>query len=105
MKRTSQPLRRTPLRKVSTKRARELREYSKKRKAFLAAHPWCEVEIATGDYKGPKGMPSASVDIHHKAGRTGWRLNDETQWMAVSREAHEFIHQNPAEARKRGWLV
>lgn len=123
MKRTA-ILRRTPLRKVSSKRSRELREYSKKRKAFLAEHPLCQVwlsrnryrELGQGFYEDrankihsdlmveANGCPRA-CDIHHKAGRTGWRLNDESQWMAVSREAHEFIHRNPSEARRRGWLV
>lgn len=122
MKRTALPLRRTPLRKVSSKRSRELREYSKKRKAFLEAHPWCQVTLARfgcdermvitnggifkvcGDIVGTVHVPR-SCDIHHKAGRTGWRLNDESQWLAVSREAHEWIHANPSEARRRGWLV
>lgn len=125
MKRTVLPLRRTPLRKVSSKRSRELREYSKKRKAFLIAHPFCQVWLDRNDiadlgqwiYRDRrKGYvysdlsilalkPDLACDIHHKAGRTGWRLNDESQWLAVSREAHEWIHANPSEARRRGWLV
>lgn len=36
-------IRRTPLKRVSAKRAKQLREYSKRRKAFLAANPTCGV--------------------------------------------------------------
>lgn len=125
MQRTALPPRRTPIRKVSSKRSKELREYSKKRKAFLLDHPFCQVWLARNDitemgdwfYRDSKSgqiysdltllalRPDHACDIHHKAGRTGWRLNDETQWLAVSREAHEWIHANPSEARRRGWLV
>jgi hypothetical protein len=126
MKRTSQPLRRTPLRKVSTKRARELREYSKKRKVFLNRLPLCQVwlekhgvpiaqqtEIQAAFHKcgilgsvRVNGMAvPLSCDVHHRAGRSGTNYLDESTWLAVCRAEHEFIHQHPSEARRRGWLV
>lgn len=46
-----------------------------------------------------------ATDIHHKNKRHGARLNDETHWLAVCREEHEWIHRNPSEARERGWLI
>lgn len=85
---------RAPLRRVSAKRAKENREYTKRRKEFLSRHRWCVVypyEPAT--------------EVHHKDGREGSLLNQEELWLAVSRRGHEFIHQHPNEARKRGWLV
>ena len=116
MKPRSKPLRRSPLSRVSKKRRKEMDLYSTKRKAFLAAHPWCQVwlkERGLSEYMvlrdcGPvsegRSYCPLSVDIHHMNGRTGWRLNDESEWLAVSREAHERIHQNPSWARERGYL-
>lgn len=88
------PLRRSPLRQASTKRQKELRTYGKLRKAFLEAHPACQVVVNL-----------RSVDVHHKAGRVGSLLNDTRYWLAVSREAHEKIHQNPRWARERGYII
>ncbi len=88
------PLKRTPLRRVSIKRKAQLEQYAKARLVFLAAHPECEV------------FPwSPSVDVHHVRGRIGAMLLDERYWMAVSRKAHDLIHENPNKARAKGWLV
>lgn len=123
LKRGTKPLKRTPLRKVSKKRAKEGRIYSEKRKAFLEAHPICQVWVAM---RGIKEIPPliyviegrvycaedmihngapTSCDIHHKAKRTGSNYLDESTWLAVSREMHEKIHQNPSWARAQGYLV
>lgn len=117
------------LRAVSTRRRRELKEYAERRASFLALpeNRWCPV-VAAGVCEitrtGPviedetlkcgirvtirKIVPYTkrrATDIHHKAGREGKRLNDEHHWLAVSREGHEWIHANPNEARRRGWLI
>lgn len=121
MKRTALPLRRTPIRRVSLKRAKQNREYAKKRKAFLEAHPFCQLTIQREGFNeqiviednGDMSVPNIdfnfrcprATEIHHVRGRIGTMLNDETHWLAVSREGHEWIHQHPSEARKRGWLV
>lgn len=89
------PLRRkTPLRRVSKKRAGELREYSERRKVFLSKHQWCVVY----PYE-------PSTEVHHKHGREHGKLNDESLWLAVSRRGHDFIHSNPNKARENGWLI
>lgn len=90
--------RRTPMRKVSKKRAVQNREYSKLRKQFLEEHPFCEVALS-------KGMLFQSCDIHHIDKRNGKRLLDTSKWMAVSRTGHDWIHANPKLARERGWLI
>jgi hypothetical protein len=112
MKRTALPPRRTPIRKVSTKRQRELREYSKKRKAFLLAHPVCQVwqactfEQRRAIFDGIEkiNFPVLSCDIHHMRKPRSTYLNDESTWMAVSRQGHEWIESHKSEARARGWL-
>lgn len=79
--------------KVSAKRRKELVEYSRLRKEFLEANPRCAV------------FPNRkSTQVHHGAGREGpWLLRQE-DWLAVSDEGHEWIHQNPESAKQRGFL-
>lgn len=107
----SQPARkpRTGLKRVSSKRAKENRKYTTQRKAFLIANPLCEActydrihrcMINRSDMTG-----SRADQIHHKDGREGDLLLDESKWMAICGPHHDFIHQHPNEARKRGWLV
>lgn len=47
----------------------------------------------------------ASNQIHHKAGRLGKNYLDESTWLAVSFEGHNWIHNNDALAREKGWLL
>lgn len=110
MKRT--PLKRkTRLRPMSTKRQREAKIYSQKRKAFLEDRPECEaygiimlnapintLYLGRG-YSIPVTCP-ASTDIHHVHGRVGSAYLDEGTWLAVSRWAHRWIHDNPKIARQ-----
>lgn len=115
MKRTAPKLgQRKPrngLRQVSTRRQRELREYSERRKSFLSRpeNRWCPVwAIIVINEPYSEGNPpkrKRTTDVHHKAGREGKLLNDETYWLAVSREGHEFIHTFPNAARTMGWLI
>lgn len=44
------------------------------------------------------------TEVHHTRGRAGALLLDKRFWIAVSRIGHRWIHSNPAEARRRGWL-
>lgn len=90
--------RRTPIRKVSVKQAALLRQYMKQRAVFLEAHPWCEVLTLCND------RPNPSTEVHHMKGR-GKCLLDETTWMAVSRYAHVWIHNNPKQARELGYIL
>ena len=87
-------MKRTPLRRVSIKRQKELREYAKIRKEYLAAHPTCEV---CGQRK--------ATDIHHRNHRFGSRLNDVEYFLATCRVCHNDIHQRPSAARDRGLLI
>ena len=45
-----------------------------------------------------------ATEIHHTNGRTYERLIDKEYWLAVTRQGHGYIHANPKEARKNGWL-
>jgi hypothetical protein len=64
-------MKRTPLKRVSTKRSKELKEYAKLRKAYLEAHPYCEVYLAENGlkYEGKPIDAPLATDIHHRRGR------------------------------------
>ena len=117
--RTKTILRKTPLRRMSSKRQRESREYMRLRAEFLAAHPFCQVtmlllglsEAEVIDWKGLHrtalgnfDQVPASQDIHHRHGRTGTNYLDTKTWLSVCRHQHERIHNNPSWARSHGFL-
>lgn len=118
LKRSSKPLKRTPLKKVSSKRQKDMRTYSALRKKHLSAHPYCQVTIRLlglneqdviaeqGWYKDVWGRTvkcPLAEDIHHRAGR-GANYLDENTWLAVCREKHVWIHHHASEARKMNLL-
>ena len=94
MKRT--PLKRkTPLRRVSKKQGKALKEYSKLRADFLSKHVVCE-----------RCQGRNATDIHHKHSRgTGGELNSVDNFVALCRLCHTEIHANPRQARKDGFLL
>lgn len=100
-------MKRSPLKRVSSKRSKELREYAKLRKAYLEAHPYCEVYLQENGlkYEGQLLDAPASEDIHHRRGRWHGRLNDTTHWLAVCRESHNKIHYHPQWAYERGYML
>lgn len=116
MKRTKPIARRTPIKRVSDKRRREIRAYSLLREAFLVAHPYCgiwlkrhgftEADIVDGHVEivGALWPVPWATDIHHKAKRGVNYLNVDT-WIAASRSEHAWVHDHPGEARKLGLLV
>lgn len=131
LKRTGSLKRGGPLKKVSKKRKAELGFCYEKRKAFLLAHPYCQIwlklmqqdekEIIAQEgfaYPVPMAIKSRfepvyagvgtitdvprSTEIHHTNHREGKRLNDERYWLAVSREHHKWAHAHPREAKALG---
>lgn len=104
-------MRRTRLRKVSPKRAKEGKVYAKLKSEFMARpeNRWCPVAMSgampfPGD---PANLPYPrqirTCDLHHCWLRGKYYL-DVSTWMAVSREGHDWIGDNKNEARKRGFL-
>lgn len=85
---------RTRINPVSKKRRVQNNEYLKVRKIYLAEHVKCEL-----------CKRSNSSDIHHKAGRWKARLSDTNNFMALCRECHEHIHNNPGWAYANGYLL
>jgi hypothetical protein len=92
--------RRTRLRAISPRHRHRLDEYFRRRDRFLAqpGNQWCIVAWTLWGRKLPV------TDIHHKRGRYGTNFLDESTWLAVSREGHDWIHRFPKDARARGWM-
>jgi hypothetical protein len=85
-----------PVKKVSNKsEKRKIQEdiYKDLRKVFLNQNPKCE-----------RNNTHKATEVHHKAGRNGTRLNDVSEFMAVCRECHSYIHEHPKEARSKQWI-
>lgn len=93
-KKPSKP--RQPIRQKSKKQAELDRAYSVLKKTFMKKpeNKYCAVF--------PKNL---SIEIHHKAGRVGKLFLYVPFWLAVSRDGHNWIHDNPKEAYKKGFLI
>lgn len=125
LKRSKSQLKRTPIRRVSKKRAKELRQYSKERAEYLAENPVCEVwlkengwikesagvYIIAGCLGGfiamardllEAGAPH-SDQVHHKSKRRGAMLNDKRFFLAVCDQNHKRIEANLSWARANGF--
>lgn len=84
-----------PIKKVSDKRKIENLKYKVLRIEFLSK---------TENQKCPiTGKPT--TDIHHMKGRIGSLLLDTRYWVALSREGHKFVEENPEWARKNGFSL
>lgn len=60
----------------------------------MALHPQCE-----------RCKTKKATDLHHKAGRVGQWLCRYEYFAALCRQCHDFIHNNPKEGRKNGWII
>ena len=110
------PRKRIP--KVTAKRAKANREYAKRRKAFLAAHPMCMAWTRITEHLASCGDPWAlsqsclppigpmgwATEIHHMRKPKRKYLNDESTWLAVSPWSHRWIEDNKSTARLLGLL-
>jgi len=97
-------MKRTPIRRVSKKRMRDMREYSKLRKEFLEKHVNCQAWPVIRCHLKMHGLPPPpSTEVHHKAKRGKNYLNTDT-WLAVCRASHEWIENHKNVARQLGLL-
>ena len=113
MKRSQKPLKRTPLKKQSqSKSAKEKRKsYASAKKEYM--HDRGSEKHHCERCEGLFGI--TNLDLHHKAGRSGSSENEhgtmernlinKATFMAVCRDCHDWIHRNPKESRKMGWLI
>lgn len=69
-----------------------MKKYKDLRKVYLAEHPVCEV-----------CKVRKAKEIHHKRGRNGENLYKD--FLAVDRECHRRIEENPEWARENGFML
>jgi hypothetical protein len=86
-------MKRSPLRRVSKKHAKELATYRILRLAYISENPICEMQ----------GCHKQATQIHHKAKR-GKNLNAIDTWMALCLECHTKIEDNKSWARENNLL-
>lgn len=85
-----------PIAPRSHKRSKQEKLYSAKRAIFMVNNSMCEANIV--------GLcTQRATDVHHKAGRSGDMLLDESEWMAVCRACHDWIETHPPEATELGF--
>jgi len=97
-KKSSKPTSKKPIASRSPKRARQERQYLKIRKDFLYYHPLCQANI-------PNTCKNMSTDVHHKQGRIGELLTDESKFLSVCRPCHDWIEMHPKEAKQLGYSI
>jgi len=74
-----------PIPNVSKKRQAENLQYQVLRKKFLEK-PENKICPITGQ---------PTTDVHHKKGRVGKLFLDTKYWIALSREGHQYVEENP----------
>ena len=86
---------RPPIKKKSKKQVALDTAYNLLRRPFMEKHPMCQAALP--------GCQGPSCDVHHKNQRGEYYLVVNT-WMAVCRVCHQWIHENPKEARELKYL-
>ena len=73
-------MKRSPLRKVSKKRAIENEEYKILGRKFLIQNPEC------------RGCGREATQVHHRSQRHGKLLNKVEEWIPICFECHTSVH-------------
>jgi len=96
---TKNPIKRSPLvrkptviRKVSDKRAKELRVYERAKAEYFEEHSTCEFP----------GCEVENVTLHHMVGRIGDRLTNKEYFKSLCWVHHQWVEENPEEAKAMG---
>lgn len=89
---------RKPIAHRSPKRAKQEREYLKERTAFLLSSQQCQAKL-------PNICTRKATEVHHKKGRIGYLLTYVPFWLPVCRSCHEWIENNPNEAKELGFSM
>ncbi len=76
----------------SDKRAAEMEQYNREAKEFVKGKI-CPI------------TNQPATEVHHKKGRIGKLLLDKRFWLAVSRNGHNKINNNPIWAMQMGYTI
>lgn len=91
-------LHKKPIKQISDSLKKENEIYKAEKSKYMKEHPICEAGVICN-------KQNPSQDIHHKKGRIGSLLSDKKYFLAVCREDHEWIENNPKEAKKLGFSL
>lgn len=91
-------MKRTPLRRRSTKESARVRRYEKAR-YIVAERSNGSCEARTPNCRGVLDQ------VHHRKGRDGDLVDDVDLLLGVCWVCHEHIHRNPLESYDRGWML
>jgi hypothetical protein len=80
------------IKSVSDKKLAELKEYRVVRDGYLKNNPICEYPNCT----------SREVELHHRAGRSGKLLCDDTYFCSLCRVHHRWVEENVEQAKSLG---
>lgn len=98
------PIKRSPLKakpiqikRVGKKREKMKTIYGHLRNEFMEKNEYCQARLPE--------CTMLATDVHHKAGRSGEKLIDETNFLAVCRSCHNFLEGHPKIAKEMGFSV
>lgn len=91
-------LHKKPINPISDSLKEANKIYKVEKEKYMKEHPMCEAGIICKH-------KTESQDIHHKKGRNGDLLTDINFFLAVCRKDHEWIENNPIEAKKLGFSL
>lgn len=101
IKSSNKPLKRVPLKPgkkkikpVSEKRQKEIKQYIKDREEFLNKNTECQAKL--------KNCSFLSDQVHHKGGREGDLLLDQTKWLAICAGCHTIVTEQSRMAIETG---
>lgn len=80
---------------ISESHKKTLNEYKPIREAYLLKHKYCEANL--------KRCTKVATEIHHKASKIGKLYTDDNNFLAVCRNCHTWIEENPKEAKELGF--
>lgn len=67
--------------------------------ALLSAHPWCQI-------RWDRDCQGRAVDVHEPLTRARLgSVTDRANCVTTCRHCHDQVHNHPAAARERGWLI
>ena len=85
---------RKPIKHISDKQSKLLKEYRIVRDEYMKNHPYCEFPNCN----------SRDIQLHHKRSRE-YYLCDTSVFMSVCDKHHRWIHDNDAKSRELGYLL
>lgn len=91
-------MKRTPLRRRSSKESARIRRYNKQR-ANLLDVSGSPCDARTKDCRG------VADQIHHRKGRDGDLVDNPDYLLPVCWACHRYIHGNPSESYEMGWMI